>query len=386
MGMNFDLQLLREMNQGVILLNARGDVLGHNHAADFWMQEGESVRAALKRLVEGENDAGSPLPRRFELCLGAFNQPKQWAKAWLCKNGPDDFTVFIASRPAALAEPVANTEASGPNSAMLLGQGLREQMAELRALLNTAKGDPAHELASLSAKCEDLDQLLQTISDLSLLQRDKVFCEERLELAAQLHQLIPTLATHPGVHYFFSPEPGPQGMVYGSAAWLNQALRLLLEGLASSAPRTSHIDIRLRQLGDFIVITGHVVAGPRGFQPDHSGVQDQALASRQAKANAKRTQLVNQLICRRIIELHAGDLKLEYMPTLRTSDSGERQVESFTLTLATGLPEHERSRVSCAECRYTLQAQAYASDMALLLSPKNPATTGAHRHDQSTHR
>ncbi len=389
MRLQFDRQILQEMNEGVILLDAQGDVLAHNHAADLWMQEGESVRIALKRLVEGEKRSGSPSPRRFELCIGAFNQPKKWANAWLCKNGPDDFTVFIASHPtntAPSAAAVTHTDAGGPSSAMLLGQGLRAQMAEFRSLLSTAKGDPARELATLSAKCEDIDQLLQTISDLSLLQRDNVFCDERLDLAEQLHHLIPSLAAHPGVHYFFSPQPGPQGMVYGSAAWLNQALRVLLEGLGSSAPSTSYIDIRLRQLGDFVVITGHVVAGTGSFPAATAVAHDEAPASSNAASNSPRSRLVNELICRRIIELHTGQHKLEYMPNPGNSEALERQVESFTLTLATGLPEHERSRASCAECRYTLQAQAYASDMALLLSPKNHTTTGVHHHDQSSHR
>lgn len=386
---NVDMQILQEMNDGVVLLDAQGSVLAHNDAADRWMQEGQSVRSALKGLVEHEANAGAPLPRQVELFLGPFNQPKTRTKAWLCRNGHQGYAVLIAS-PATRTAPaqahVADTDASDMSSTLLLSHNLGEQMAELRSLLGRAQGT-TDDHAKISVTYGDIDRLLQTICKLSLLkQRDHVFLDERLDLVDELQHLIPSLATHPEVHYVFSPQPGPRGMVYGSKAWLNQALRVLLESLGRSAPTASNIEIALRQLGDFVVVTGHVVAGSGSCPPAHAVAHDKAHASSKDQSVLPQEQAIQQAMCRRIIELHAGQLKLEYMPTPGVSTAQEPQIESFTLTLATGLPEHERSRVSCKECRYTLQAQAYALDMALLMSPKNHTTTGAPRHDQSTHR
>ncbi len=383
--LNFDMPMLQEMTEGVILLDGHGEILTHNRAADFWMQEGEAVRTALKHLVEQEAKTGALVPTRVDLCLGAFNQPKKWAKAWLCRNGPQNYAVFISPSAAPVASagtPFADTNATS-SSALLLADGL---MSELRVLVNNLK-EAAPENETIAVACGEIDHTLQMISNLWLLkQRDHIFLDERLNLVDVLQHLLPSLAAPPGVQYFFNPLGMPRGMVYGHGAWLNKALRVLLENLGRSAPATSKIEIGLRQLGDFIVITGHVVVGTSSFARANAVAHDEDRVSTNDKLVSPREQVIHQAICRRIIELHSGQLKLEYMPNSSTAEAQERQVESFTLTLATGLPDHERSRASCSECRYTLQAQAYAADMAQLMSPKNHANTGARHHDQSSHR
>jgi len=39
-----------------------------------------------------------------------------------------------------------------------------------------------------------------------------------------------------------------------------------------------------------------------------------------------------------------------------------------TLTLPTGRPEQDRSRLSCAECRITFQSMQYARDLARIMA------------------
>jgi len=72
---------------------------------------------------------------------------------------------------------------------------------------------------------------------------------------------------------------------------------------------------------------------------------------------------------RRIIALHAGQLKLVTLAPEVGADPGNPAIESFTLTLATGQPAHERSRASCDTCPKAMQALAYAADLAQLLNP-----------------
>lgn len=74
------------------------------------------------------------------------------------------------------------------------------------------------------------------------------------------------------------------------------------------------------------------------------------------------------LMAQRILELHSGQLKLVLLPINESTDHElAAPIESFTVTLLTGLPLHERRRASCGQCHLTLQTQAYAQDMAALL-------------------
>jgi hypothetical protein len=73
-------------------------------------------------------------------------------------------------------------------------------------------------------------------------------------------------------------------------------------------------------------------------------------------------------MCRRIIALHGGQLKLAFFPEGGADDASTAPMESFTLTLGTGQPINERSRVSCGTCRHVLQGQAYAFDLSQLLN------------------
>jgi hypothetical protein len=74
------------------------------------------------------------------------------------------------------------------------------------------------------------------------------------------------------------------------------------------------------------------------------------------------------MICKRIIELHAGQIRLTSMPTDTRSFQLPGRIESFTLTLMTSMPANERSHASCADCRHVGQALSFASDMAQLIA------------------
>jgi hypothetical protein len=77
------------------------------------------------------------------------------------------------------------------------------------------------------------------------------------------------------------------------------------------------------------------------------------------------------MLCKRIIELHAGQIRLTSLQTdsrrLRTATS----IESFTLTLMTSMPANERSHASCSDCHQVGQALSFATDMAQLIASTN---------------
>lgn len=160
--------------------------------------------------------------------------------------------------------------------------------------------------------------------------------------------------------------------MYGHAVWMSYALRVLFEALQASAPGGSQVSVSTRQMGNFVLLVGRVVASIDAHKT-HPIVQTTAQPgdtgrATQASAQSPRDPQVRWLMCRRIIALHAGQLKLETLPPEAGADPTNPPIESFTLTLATGQPMHERSRASCNGCTHVLQAQAYAADLALVLS------------------
>jgi hypothetical protein len=209
-----------------------------------------------------------------------------------------------------------------------------------------------------------------------LFQRDKVFLDDRLSLVTLIKDILPALPHQRGehaIHYKLVETLNQLGALYGDAAWLKYAIQSLLTGLGESAPPHSQVVLELRQLGDFIVFTGGVHAARELRQSNDD--------RRNKEATPPVERDIRLLMCQRIVQLHGGRLKVS-VSTSNGPDEHSTGIESFTLNLLTGMPDHDRSRISCADCRYTLQAQAYAQDLSALLAEKSKQTsTGVSSHD-----
>ena len=370
--LNFTMPMLERMTEGVILLDRQAALLGHNRAAEPWLASAKLLAPALKRLIDEEVQGRSQLPVRIDLAAHQSASNLPLADIWISKNGRRDYAIFIAPQRHAVVtvQTHASPQVAEKRYVSLFGDEVRQQIAVLQGqltalLLGDLQDDhQTHKAHALLAQATRVGQLLKEISDLTLLmQRDLVFSDERIDPAGLMQGLLPEFARAQATNDIavgFTPDKGQQGVVYGSAPWMGYALRVLIESLLQGAPKHSRIALATRQMGNFVVLTGHVV----NAEVTLNSAARAALASpRAAVADGGAEKLdstMRMLMCRRIVDLHGGQLKLELLPTL--------DVESFTLTLATGVPAHERSRVSCADCRYTLQAQSYAQDMAQMLS------------------
>ena len=374
MRLNFDLPLLEHMSEGLVLLNRQGQVVSHNRAAGPWVPRCHAMLGGFKSLIDEEIKGRVALPLRIGLWSDKTQENPCQTEAWLIQDGRRDYAVFLAS---SARPPVAGPGQHAPsqvevNHVTLLGDEVRLQMTVLRKLLQTQAGNPARDEAAIVAQSSRVDQLLQEIADLSqLMQQDEVFMQDRIVLSDLIEQLLPTLPQHPN-RVAFNPDNHQQGVVYGHTAWLRYALRVLLESLVNSAPPNSHVDMATSQLGNFMVLTGRVSAinplHARNTQPGRSpSAQGPAVEPGQ-----QRSAAIQQVMCQRIIALHAGQLKLDFMPPTAPGGDPKSQIESFTLTLGTGQPVVEQSRVSCASCPHPLQTLAYAADLASLLSPQFP--------------
>ena len=379
MRLNLNKLILEEMANGVIQVDRNGAVVGNNRASEPWVARFRMLQPYLRRAIDEEVKglAQFPMPLEQELVK---QEPKDhnW-KVWLCKDGRSGYAIFIvdhphrgassSKRPAPAEEPAVRTD--GPFMA-LLGEAARKQLAELQSLLRGPMDAAARDDARILRSAQGAELLLQHLSDLSSLkQRDLVFADQRIALQQLVGGAIEAARGHPNdkaVSYVFEPGVEQHGVLYGNFEWLSYALGTLLCALYRGAPKQSCIEVGSHQFGDFIVVKGSVRWGgnarPVAAPNPPQGVR---ASDAQGPAHASIVDSAAMLISERIIELHSGRLRMT-RPASDADEGYRGAIESFQLTLLTGMPEHDRSRASCAECPVVRQSHAFAQDFSELLN------------------
>lgn len=368
MRLNLDMNILRQMTDGVVVLDRYAQIVAFNKIAEPWAPRCQAISAALKRLIDEELSGRLVLPLYIELQTDRHSTDHQRADAWLCKNGRSEYAVFIVSHgPAAAADGTTSKPKRGQRNLLaLVGNDVREQLSILRALIQPSGSQLPLAPAAIEQQCKKVEQLMQEVTDLSqLLEHDEVFAGERLSLADLIENILvslppnasqATIELHTGTDTL--------GPVYGNGAWLSYALRLLISCLIAGAPRRAVIQLATQQKGNFLTLRGHISETRNGrtatVRPHPAPVNAEPVDE-----NASSIQM---MMCKRIIELHAGQLQLTSPPTDKNTLQSPSKIESFTLTLMTSMPAHERSHASCADCRHVGQALSFASDMARLIA------------------
>lgn len=374
MRQNFDLPLLDMLAEGVILLDRKAQVLSHNQAAEPWLKQAYAMQNVLRDLLDLEARGRVKLPVKLGMWSGKTATNEHPGEAWLMMDGRRGNAICIVPGKSStgVVDEWAHMPVAEQNLLRLLGEEARSQITALRLMLSPQVSEVLHDTAAITAQSRRVECLLRELSDLSLvMQRDDAFADERLNVAELVRAALPpaTLPVDPELAVFSITQEGTaQGVVYGHAAWMHYALRVLLEALQNSAPARSHINIHSRQMGNFVIIAGRVgaIADRRGSE----AATPQALTDGKPTIAESRDSQVRWLMCRRIIALHGGKLKLAFLPMGAADDASNPPIESFTLTLGTGQPINERSRVSCGSCRHVLQEQAYAFDLSHLLNQR----------------
>lgn len=369
---------LSRLREGVLRLDVRGHVRSLNTAARPWLRGCIDQAKRLAALAAAAKRGDVLLPVRLNLFDNCPSCPKSPSDTWMDHDGRDGYMLLIV--PVELAPPIPVGSAK---DAMLLldGEALEEMRRLQTQLLCFAASDvtqgnatpvdatpvgatpcdapPADApLSELKKHAAELSAILGEVRDLANLnQRDLAFTDERFALATMLADILPELRAQTGTASIRYEEGSNIGQVYGHRSWMRQAILTLIGRMREGCPPSNYVNIALRQLGDFVVVSGKVNID----RNKRSGV---AMAS--ARTSGAGFGLRIQ-ICQRIVELHGGSLKIEY--------GVAPMIYSFTMTLATGLPAHERSRASCADCRYTLQALEFGRDLADLIAA--PHLSGA---------
>ncbi len=370
MRLNLDSTILRHMSEGVILLNANGRHVGHNPAAEPWLSACAASEPSLKRLIQEELMGRVELPVRID--LGLTRQSLADLK-WLCKNGRREYAVFVVPSSGSMrtgSEVRNQRRSTQPNDlkySALLGAPIRVELARLRVDLRSA----------LDAACRDSEQhLIEPIKKIQklLTQLDELaetagadlaLENERIELIPMLQSLIRDLPVGRVREYQLDRGPADVGPVYGVVKWLRYALMALLQSVGRMASPQSKVVISVRQMGDFMVVTCGLSSANFGAHR----LTPEILRPEAPAESEVRDNYLAAAIGLHIIELHGG--KIRGMAGGKATTSWMQPIDSFTMTLPTGLPPSERSRTNCAHCRHTVQAQAYARDIARLISAEH---------------
>ena len=372
MRLNLDMNILRHMTDGVLVLDRYAQIISFNKIAEPWVPRCQAMSAAIRRLIDEERQGRLVLPLFIDMQMDKNNATPQRADAWLCKNGRTEYAIFVISpnpsSPVSVPAraPAATQTKRQHNLLALMGSEVREQLSILRTLVQPKASAQVATQVVIAQQCQKVEQLMQEVTDLSqLLEHDEVFAGERLSVPDLIENILLSLPPNANrTTAELQASTDKLGPVYGNGAWLSYALRLLISGLIASAPRRSNIELVTRQMGDFLILTGRASStrvGAVAPASPQTGPGDQGTENEHAAS-------IQLMLCKRIIELHAGQLRLTNMPADASSNHAHSSIESFTLTLMTSMPANERSRASCADCSVVRQQLSYASDMAQLIA------------------
>lgn len=350
---------INALSDEIVLLDAKGAITGINRLAPPSLKRVLENRPRIADWVADAIKGSLSLPAAVELHDGGA-APRAGAaggqRAMLCLNGRHGYALLIS--------PDAQVESTSVSAAaeVLMGREMQEQLRTTAELLR--RFDPTGtETTKLRKQLLHLEHSLHDVAALAELRgRDKVFSEDRFQLAGVVRELLPQLPRQRGedaIRYVVDDALVNHGNIYGSRHWLQQALHTLLLRLAAGCAPRGQVCIKLRQIGDFLVMAGTAIS------PANDASTLQCLPQGASRSRVLKEGGLTMDICRRIIDLHGGQMKLNTVSgDTDTGVAGAAAIESLVLTLPTGLPVADRSRASCAECRITFQALQYARDLA----------------------
>lgn len=354
--LSLDRQSLAKLTEGVVLLDDQGRPLSATRNSQPWLRHCIEIASLLADMIAAAKTGTLSLPAAVDLRVEDDDGHDTPGHAWLVANAGAGHALLLRPRPRG----ESGARAGEGRFLELLGMGVRQEVSRLGVMLRES-GQMQIGAEPILRQPPNLDVMLGEIGELAELhQPDEIFFEERLALPALLRDLIlemrPRMIDGGVSHVLECGDTPPPGTVYGKAHWLKKALHTLLTGVEQSCPGFSRIHIHLRQLGDFIVLSAG--AGNGRAAPAEHGVQE---------LSAPSIQALRMRICHRVIQLHGGQLKLRLLAQAEDQADAGAAIESFTLTLPTGVPAQDRGRLSCAECRINVQAMQYARDLSTVM-------------------
>ncbi len=374
MALSIDMPLLNALQDGVVLLNRAGQVIDFNRAARPWLTACTKAQAGLAEHIQQQIKHPGPGPVAIELLepfepLGGCGEASMAPALHLCRHGAQGYALVIAT-----GQPQPNT-APEPQTRLfdLLGEAIRHEFTHWRSALDGAlpMAQQAPAWAELASQSQRLSRLLVVFDQLSSMRSEQLPKQsERLSLMTLTQAVLASMPQR-RADYALMVAPGASakqhGMLYGHATLLTAGLRALLESLDQGAPSHGQIELWVRQSGRHVVLNSRFASGS-GVRR-HSSTQ--APVTRQAPSLRLDADLRLPL-ARRIVELHGGQLSTESLDT--APGRPQRQgIAAFTLLLPPGAAGEPQQRPECIDCPTSQQAEAYARDLASLMSRPDSA-------------
>lgn len=261
---------------------------------------------------------------------------------------------------------VESTHVASVSPLILIGKDTRDLIARILLL---ARGSLRVGGDELQRQGNTLIRNLEAFSALAeLAEQDKVFVDERMDLLAVIEEAGNTLAEQgfrPPLIQFESVG-GEGSTLYGCRRWLLLALTTLLQRVSGGCHRSHVVTVKLRNMGQQITVA--VGSEPGSNKPQPQRTEKQHADQTEAELAPFPYEL-DLMLCRRIMELHGGHLKL--MPNEDITED-RVPVDALFITLPTGLPDVDRHRPVCQECPITLQSLQLAEDISRLLQNHDP--------------
>lgn len=236
-----------------------------------------------------------------------------------------------------------------------------EELQTSGYLSHTTSGEKLFlELSDTARHCNSVTDRLMKLGD--VLTGSPLVCDERILLTETIRQSAFDLREHARKKNIGTRMEVAQenlAPVYGSAHWLRIALRHLLSLLINSTGADMQVLLRLRQVGFHQLLSGTI----GHFRPPQGSLDLLQITPSSLKselAGAIRSDQLDLILARAIVELHGG--------TIKTDQTEGGSLNEFHMTLPTGEPQAMERQRNCSNCPHMLQAERYAKDIGELLS------------------
>ncbi|MDP1937204.1 MAG: hypothetical protein Q8K91_08365 [Hylemonella sp.] len=364
--------LTQRLSDAVISLNGAGEIIDYNTAAKPYLRLCVEMLPIVKHEVAKLRASHSNQPQ-FLKSIPSGQANGASLELWLCKSASSYSLLLLPDSRSSPSEVKTSATSADLSFAYLIGSEVRSEMNALIEALNELKADMTSAHQGLSRKLERVSQLLVFLELMVDTLRAPEFVEgERVSVQALLGEVLSEMRGAQGdfvLNHEQSDKEGKQGFLYGQRQWLKTAVRALIESLDGNAPAHCQIEIRIRQNGSFIVVTGGYSSLQEWTRRRKAAAQlnshwDDFDTPRAMKLDAG----IRLTVARQIFELHGGQLRLE----LSDGDDTAGLIDGFTLLMPTGVPLRGRSPATCAHCIFPQQARSLAKDLAQLLA-RQPA-------------